>query len=380
MKKIFYFSVGLLILLLIFLVAYNFAFKNNVNDPAAAPKTEVFTQENDTVADAAPTAASIVNPINESLLGAAVSPDGAIYYYSLDDQALKKASLEGKDKAVLLSSLPGLPLRIIWSPKKDRALLLLKQTSGQSLWHFADLATKTLAPLKPEIGRLAWNNLGDKIFYQYTDPKNSARTLNIANPDGTDWKKLADLKNDSFIAAIPRSTSVSFWNRPTALEKTSFESVSLTGENRRTLLSEKFGADYLWAPDGEKVLVSASVEKGGTSILLNSMNNSGGEFHSLSIPTLVSKAVWSEDSKTLYYALPGSIPENAMLPDDYFDKPLATRDTFWKIDTSTGKQIRLIDLKDMTQNMDSIDLFLSPSEDALFFTERATRRLYRIDL
>jgi hypothetical protein len=128
------------------------------------------------------------------------------------------------------------------------------------------------------------------------------------------------------------------------------------------------------------VLVSASVGKGGTSILLNSMNNSGGEFHSLSIPTLVSKAVWSEDSKTLYYALPGSIPENAMLPDDYFDKPLATRDTFWKIDTSTGKQIRLIDLKDMTQNMDSIDLFLSPSEDALFFTERATRRLYRIDL
>jgi hypothetical protein len=78
MKKVFYFSIGLLILLLIFLVAYNFAFKNNVNDPAAAPKTEVFTQENDTVADAAPTAASIVNPINESLLGAAVSPDGAI--------------------------------------------------------------------------------------------------------------------------------------------------------------------------------------------------------------------------------------------------------------------------------------------------------------
>lgn len=380
MKKVFYFSVSLLLLVLIFLVAYNFAFKNNVNDPAAAPKVEVFTQEADPVTDAAPVSANITNPINESLLGAAVSEDGSIYYYSLDDQSLKKASLEGKDKSILLSSLPGLPIRIIWSPKKDRVLLLLNQANGQPLWHFADLATKTLVPLKPEIGRLAWNNLGDKIFYQYTDPKTNARTLNIANPDGTEWKKLADLKNDSFIAAIPRSTSVSFWNKPSALEKTSFESISLTGENRRTLLSDKFGADYLWSPNGEKVLVNVSVEKGGGSILLNSMNSDGGEFHSLSIPTLVSKVVWSEDSKTLYYALPGSLPENAMLPDDYFNKPIATKDTFWKIDTSTGKQIRLIDLKDITQNMDSSDLFLSPNEDALFFTERTTRKLYRIDL
>ena len=378
MKKVFYFSIGLLILVLIFLAAYNFAFKNNVHDPVADPK-EKNALPKMTDADTLMPAGSIQNPINEAILGAAVSDDGTVYYYSLDEKTLKKASSEGKDKSVLLSNLPGQPSRIIWSPKKDRVLLFLKQSNGQNLWHYADLATKTLVPLKPEMARLAWNNLGDKIFYQYTAGSNE-RTLNIANPDGSAWKKLGSLSQDSFIAPVPQSTAVSFWSRPSALEKTSFETVGLSGENRHTLLSDKFGADYLWAPDGEKVLVSVSDEKGGQNILLNVMNNNGGEFQNLSLPTFVSKAAWSKDNRTIYYALPGGLPDSATLPDDYYGKPLITKDTFWKMDINTGKKTRLTDLKDVTQNFDSSDLFLSPKEDILFFTDRTTHRLYRIDL
>ena len=378
MKKIFYISVGLLLLVLIFLAAYNFAFRNNVNDPVADPEKKA-SQEDAITSDAVPIVTNIQPLINEDILGTTIATDGTIYYYSIDDQALKKSSLEGKDKSILLSNLPGLPLRVAWSPQKDKVLVLLTQSSGQNLWHFADLTTKTLVPLRPEMSRLAWNNLGDKIFYQYTDPRSKERSLNISNPDGSSWKKLTFLYRDSFVAPIPQSTAVSFWGKPNALEKTYFEAVSLTGENRRTLLSEKFGADYLWSPNGEKVLISTSEEKGGHSIVLNIMNSSGGEFQGLSIPTLISKAVWAKDSKTVYYSLPGSLPENALLPNDYFDKPLNTRDTFWKVDTATGKKTRLADLKEVTKGFDSADLFLSPQEDALFFTDRVTHRLYRID-
>jgi len=376
-KKVFYFSVGLLLLVLIFLAAYNFAFKNNINDPVADADKKNAAE--DAAAREAQPATNIANPINENILGAAASPDGSLYYYSLDEQTLKKATLEGKDKSILLSNLPGKPLRIIWSPKRDRALLWLKQGGGRTLWHFADLATKTLIPLKPEVSRLVWNNLGDKVIYQHTDPASGERTLNMANPDGSGWTKLTALSHDSFIAPLPKSTSISFWNKPNALEKTSFETVGLSGENRRPLLSEKFGADYLWSPDGEKVLVSISENRGGGDMLLNLMNANGGEFQNLSIPTLVSKAAWSKDSETVYYALPGALPDNAMLPNDYFDKPLYTKDTFWKMDTATGKKTRLTDLKEVTQNFDSSGLFLSPAEDALFFTDRVTQRLYRID-
>jgi len=379
MKKVFYFSLGFLFLVLIFLVAYNFVFKNNVNDPAVNSNEKKITKE-EKIIETTPVSVSILPSLSESLSDASVSSDGFLYYYSLDDQSLKRATLEGKEKAVLLSNLPGTPNRIIWSLKKDKVLLSLKQSTGENIWHLVDLVTKTLTPLKAEISRIAWNNLGDKIFYQYTDFVTGKRTLNVARPDGTEWKKLADLSWDTFIAPIPQGANISFWSRPNAFEKTSFESISITGEGRKTLLSERFGVDYLWSPNGEKVLVSTSSEKGGKEILLSVMNANGGQLQSLAIPTFISKVTWSKDNKTIYFALPGSIPENSVLPNDYFDKPIHTKDTFWKMDITTGKKSRLAELKEVVQNFDSSNLFLSPDEDVLFFTDRTTKRLYRIEL
>ncbi|MDD2766863.1 MAG: hypothetical protein PHH40_03860 [Candidatus Moranbacteria bacterium] len=379
MKKVFYFSLGLLFLVLIFLGAYNFVFKNNVNDPTVAIDGKTLTNK-EPFTEEKPLSISISPFLNEDVSDVSISLDGFLFYYSLDDQALKKATLEGKDKTVLLSNLPGTPTRILWSPKKDRVLLFLKQSTGESFWYSVDIATKTLIPLKAEISRIAWNNLGDTLLYQYTDFTTGKRTLNTARPDGTAWKKIVDVSRDTYIAPIPQSASISFWSRPNAFEATSFESVGITGESRKTLLSEKFGADYLWSPNGEKVLVSTSSEKGGKGMFLGSMNANGGEFQSLATPTLISKVVWSKDNKTIYFALPGSIPENAVLPNDYFEKSLHTKDTFWKLDMSNGKKTRLTELKEVVQNFDSTNLLLSPDESTLFFTDRVTKRLYRIEL
>src|SRR6185369_12833809 len=244
-----------------------------------------------------------------------------------------------------------------------------------------DIAKKTIAPLKPEISRLSWDNLGEKIYYQYTDPATGMRTLNISNPDGSDWKKLADLGNkEVFIASVPESSMISFWNKPLAADASLIEMVSSTGEFRKTLFSVKFGADFLWSPNGQAALFSAGDEKNSHSPLLYEVQAKDGQVKSLGVPTFVSKTVWSKDGKTVYYALPGALPENAIVPDDYFSKPLYTKDTFWKMDTETGKKTRLIDLAESSQNLDSTSLFLSPNEDALFFTDRQTQKLHRIDL
>lgn len=379
MKKVFYASVGVLLLVLIFLLAYNVVFRHNENNPVAN-KEKKEQQKEDGFNETLGGAEKITSPLNESLLGATAGDDG-IYYYSFDDRSLKKYSTEGKGKEILMSNFPGTPTRILWSPKHDQVLLLLSQTGRQDLWYFADLRTKTLVPLKPEMSRLAWDNLGDKILYQYTDPRTKTRSLNISDPNGENWKRLADLNGrDSFFSSVPKSTLFSFWSRSNALEETSFETLNVTGENRQVLLTEKFGADYLWSPDGTRVLVSTSDQRGGHSLLLNIMNQNGGEFKNLAIPTLVSKVVWSKNGNVLYYALPGALPENAVLPNDYFDRPIYTKDTFWKIDLENGKRTRLLDLNEASQAFDSTNLFLSPSEDVLYFTDRQTKRLYRIDL
>lgn len=375
-KKIFYFSLSLFILALIFLGAYNFAFKNNINSPfAEKPALESGQKEIIAVAGEE----KIANVINEELIGAVASADGFLYYYSLDDQALKRSTLEGKSKTILISNLPGTATRVLFTKDQDQALLLLKQPGGGTLWHLANLQTKSLTPLKAEMGRLAWDNLGGKISYQYTDPVTGSRSLNIANPDGSEWKKLADLGvDDSFLASVPQSSLVSFWNRPTASSLAPLETVSIAGE-KRTFFSGVFGGDYSWSPDGDRLLISGSDSPNGEGFSLRVMQN-GGEARSLSLPTIITKTVWSKNDRVVYYALPGGLPENTLLPDDYFSKPLSTKDTFWKVDVTTGKKSRLIELKAGTRSFDSSDLFLSEEEEFLFFIDRTDKRLYRIEL
>lgn len=380
MRKLFYSSLSLFVLVIIFLLAYNFAFKTNIND-ATSPDTkkdEVATDK-EGFGKAAPinTASSVENPINENILGATVGDDNNIYYYSIDDQAFKKATLEGKNKTILLSNLPAKVIRIVWSPKKDAALILI-ENNPYPRWYSAVFATKTLTPLKPEITRAVWNNLGDKIYYLFKNPSGEF-SLNKANPDGSDWKDISLLdKKDYFLGAVPQSNSISFWSRPNALEETRFSATESDTKKTSPLFSGRFGGDYLWSPNGEKVLVSLSNQKGGP-LALGIINKTGGEFHSLNIPTFISKVVWSRDNNRLFYALPGGL-DGATLPNDYYGKNLASQDTFWQFDLGTGKSTRILELSDINQSFDSTDLVLSPKEDILFFTDRQTKRLYRIDL
>lgn len=378
-KKIFFISLFFFTLFLIILVAYKYAFKKDVSNPTSTDASP--TQELDQVLEETAPAVStkLENPINEEVIGAVTGPGGALFYYSFSDEALKKASFEGKDKEVLLSNLPGIVERVLWSPQRDALLLGLRQ-GGVLRFHHVDLTTKTLTPLKPAVSRAIWSQNGEKIYYQYT-ASNGERSLDTANPNGSSFSTLVSMGTiDHFLSAVPQSGRVAFWTRPTGLETTILESVEKNGEDKKTLLTNRYGADYLWSPNGKYILFSALRERAGSDISLALMNENGGEIRDLSIPTLVSKAVWSQDSKTLYYALPGNLPSENVLPNDYYQKPLYSEDTFWKIDIETGQKSRLLELTEGSPLLDSSELFLSNKEDYLFFTDRKSKKLYRIEL
>jgi len=185
---------------------------------------------------------------------------------------------------------------------------------------------------------------------------------------------------DSWIAPVPQSSFVSFWNSPNSFNETSLNLVSTVGGEVKKIFSGKFGSDYLWSPNGTKSLVSYAESKGGTKIWLALINSNGGEFQNLNIPTLVSKCVWSKDSKFIYYALPAFSSENSVLPNDYQGGKVSSVDTFWKMDVATGKSERIVEVKDINSPYDASNLFLSPSEDILFFINKKDGKLYGINL
>jgi len=379
MKKIFIISTSLFGITLLFLGVYNFAFRNNPNNPTVDGEKQVESKRETEKIFAENTKNAIISPVTDiPAYGPTLLDDSHIAYFN--ERSLKQASLGGGAEETLIKDLPGKILRAVWSPDRKQVLVSFDTGSGQR-WYDLDLRDKSAKPLKTGVSSPTWSNLSERIFYFYADSVAKKISLNSAKPDGSDWKEVAPITiPGAFIATAPESAIISFWNKPSAFEETSLYTIPVSGGEPKRIFSGKFGADYLWSPDGTKILISNTLSKGGSEVRLGTVDRDGQGFQTIQAPTIVSKAVWSKDGKTIYYALPLSIPENAILPNDYFSRPIYSEDSFWKMDVTTGKNDRIVDPKEIGAGFDSIDPFLDRNENYLYFTDRISGKLYRVQL
>ncbi len=378
-KKIFIISLTLFCIALLFFGIYSLAFKKPATELPVAEKkaTEVVTPKIPPKVSTAP----ITAISDEAVLAPTLAKDtNAIKYYAKSNGRVYQIDFDGNGKRTFSDKeLIGLN-DVLWSPDKSR--VITKFTSaGTTKFYYYDYTELKSLPLKNNVDEIAWQNSGNRIFYKYYDPATKKRTLNISDPDGTNWVKLADINfHNISIAQIPQSSLVSFWNKPDAFFETILKSVPIIGGEEKTLLKGVFGANYLWSDNGSLALVSHSDAKGGAKIQLSLINSNGGEFKNLDLPTFTSKCVWLKDNVNLYCAMPAKIPTSAILPNDYDQEKFHTADTFWKINTTTGEKNRIIELDKITAEYDAINLFLNNDESILFFTNRTDGKLYRITL
>jgi hypothetical protein len=302
-----------------------------------------------------------------------------IKYYDSQNGTVWRISPEGKEKTQVSEAvLKGLK-SVLWSPDNTKVLTIIEK-NGRDFFYEYDYSSNKGIPLKEGLDSVTWDNIGAKIFYKYYDAVNNKRSLNIANPDGSSWQKIADIEARNIsIESVPLSAAVSYWNFPSANEETKLQIVSATGGDARTIFSGKWGADYLWAPDGSKLIVSSLTENKGGSTTLGFVSLNG-EYQDLGVPTFASKCVWSQDSNTIYYTIPGGIPEGSIIPNDYNDNKFTTKDTFWKMNSSTGEKERIVEVKDINGQYDASNLFLSADESSLYFINKVDQKLYRIEL
>ncbi|MEK7598134.1 MAG: hypothetical protein AAB487_00150 [Patescibacteria group bacterium] len=385
-KKIFFISSLLLAIVLLLWGVYYLSFKKpaekvaEVQKQNEVPATE--TQESSpTQAQKTKSDAKIFPVSEEPVLGPIFADsEQVVKYYSKENGKTYQIDPDGNGKKVISEKdLPGLT-GVYWSPSKTKVLTKFSKGNGQSQFFYYDYANRRGMPLKNNLDFVVWQN-NDKIFYKYFDPASQKRSLNIANPDGTGWEKITELNYKNIvIAPVPQSGLVSFWTNPDANSETVLQSVSIVGQSSKILFTGKFGVDYLWNNNGTKALLSHSDAKGGTKIRLAVINDQGGEYKNLEMPTFVTKCVWTRDNKTVYCALPGSIPESAILPNDYYAGKFNTTDTFWKVNTQTGEKERIVALDKIQGSFDASTLFLNYDESILFFVNKSDGKLYRADL
>ncbi len=384
MKKFFIITAVLFGILLLFFLIYNFLFKNNAFNGKVENVAVISNEPEQSASKQSATPKDVKIAAftdGESLAPFFDAKDKALMFLSPDDKTLKETPLStGQPKTVATFSF--VPKDIVWSPDGNRALVKKSDTEW-ALFARPESGNgdPSISMLKLGIESPAWTSLGDRIVYKYFDAKTKKRTINISNPDGSDWKTIGETPFQFLeMAPVPKSSTVALWNRGDAFEKTSLKILPVVGGDMREIFSSNYGADYRFSPDGSHILVSDSVEKGSSSISIALLNDQGGGYVNLFIPSLVGKAVWSRNSRFVYYALPGSIPAGSILPNDYYRKPILTTDTFWKVDVETGEKSRVVDPNDINQNYDAENLVLDADETALFFRNRYDGKIYRISL
>ena len=384
-KKIFAISTLVLVLLVGAIFVYNFAFKKST-PPVTTPKT---TDEGKTsnapakTPDSAKQTSDAIIAISDStVFGAILAPDGnTIYSFAGENGQLNQIDLAGKLQKVISTEEFRDIQSILWNKLKNRAIVKRENGPGKSRFLLLDLTQKIVTPLKDNIDSVAWSGLGDKIIYKYYDSKTQTRNLNISDPNGSNWRKLADIGYFSAeISSIPGSSDISFWPSPDAFISSSVNLIGFGGENKKEIMKDRFGVDLLWSPDGKTAAVSSTDQKGGKKTDLAIMNSDGGQYRALNFPTFAKKCTWSADSKFLFCAMPGNIPESSILPNEWQNGTVQTADTFWKIEIATGKKDRLIETDKINGSFDALNPFLSQDEKTMFFVNKTDGKLYKLSL
>ncbi len=373
-KKIFIISTVLLLITGVFFGIYYVAFKPK---DAAVSEATVSVEKAPEKSITDVLLEKITNITSERVLGYGFGPNGdTIRYVDALSGKLWTMTVRGTNREELSAQTEGVPTAAQWSVDSDG--VVMKYADGKIVVHEISAQKKTV--LRSGMDDVVWARIPGKILYKYYNADNAERSLNFANADGTQWKKIADLPfRATRFVQIPSSIFAVFWPQGSHDVTTELYHVSTATESSpQKIFDGKRGADFAPSPTGDKILMSVTNDNGTST--LATIDVRGQNYTDLQVPTVVAKTVWARDGVHIYYAQPTDVPQNATMPDDYFAKKFTTHDTFYKMDVTTGKKERVIDLEAITQQFDATDLKLSTSGDTLFFVNRADGLLYRIAL
>lgn len=318
----------------------------------------------------------LMKVVDKNVKGATTVAGAAqVIYY--DNQKFLLASFEGKVR----NSLGAYPfvkvLDIQWHPAKEKALV-----NDNGIYYLYFLNDNSANEFKENVDIAAWDAYGDRVVYKSFDASSNKRRIEIANPSGEEAQVLAEdipfKKVD--LAISPKGDKICYFPIPDSALEGTLSCIDVRSKEQTDIHKGSYGADYLWSPNGKKVLVSFAQERTGNRLVLGVMSSNGGEFKGLKFSSSVKKCVWAKDNNHIFCGAMNGLPNHAVLPNDWEDKKFASSDTFWEINTDNGKRIRIVDLEQTPGHLDGAEYFLDQGESNLFFTDRKTGNLYRIKL
>ena len=384
LKKILIIIISVLILALIGLLIYNLFIKPPKEvglGPGELPDGEEGEEEEEEEEEITPRPELKVKAIStERVLAPTLSADGLrVIYYSQYNGNVWQSAFDGssliKISSVVLDDLA----KIIWSPDKIKVISIYHDAEENISKSFYDYNTGKVALLDPSIQESAWSPNSDKIVYQYTNELIDVNNLGTANPDGTNWQNIFQVRMKN-INLDWIGSEIAFYEKASGLALSSLFLLDLPTKELTKILSNTYGMAIKWSPQGNKILYSKTNSE-GKHIGLYVILKDGSKEANIQTSTLAEKCAWSQDDRSIFCAVPKIIGIDEVLPDNFYKGSFISDDEFWKINLETGERTILLEPWEKGEEIyNAIDLFLSPLEDYLFFVNKLDGLLYSVEL
>lgn len=288
------------------------------------------------------------------------SPEGA-FESNFDGSNLKKFS------SIVIPNL----IEVLWSNDASKALILNYDDNYNIGRYIYDYSISKAYPIPNDIHFITFSPDGNQIIY------NRNSSIYIANLDFTNPTIiLSNFQIDDAVLNWISSEKILIKTPPSGLVSSFALIYDLKVKELKLLLENLNGLNIKSSFDKTNILYS-STDSDGKNISLAVINSNSQNKKNLNIKTLADKCVFSQDNRTIFCAVPREIPDDAILPDDYYKDKIDFTDDIWRINIETGEK-KLIEGIDIDINADN--LLLSPQENYLFFINKKDGNLYSLKL
>ena len=303
---------------------------------------------------------------------------GDILYYNKGKNEFYKIDSSGQ-KSLLSEKNFYQVQNIIWSSQRDRAIL--EYPDGNKILY--DFTNDKQITLDKNWSDFSFSADGQTIGLKIDSDNSDNRWLAEMNDDGTGLKILESLGDNADkvqVALSPNNQVVAFSATGDAMgyDQQEILFIGAHGENFRSIVVEGRGFEGAWSPQGNRIIYSVWNSDSGYRPTLWTTeaegDNIGKNRKSLDLGTWVDKCTFSSDNQNVYCAVPRELPEGSgMMPE-----VVTSGDDFYKINLDTGVKTFLARPDAGTFNVNSI--FLSSEENFLYFSDKDSGQLYKIQL
>ena len=304
-----------------------------------------------------------------------LSSDGKVQYYNPRDGKFYRIDENG-NKVAMSDKVFYSVQDVTWAPSSDKAILEYPDGS-KILYNFT---TKKQVSMPSHWEDFSFSPDSNKLVSKSMslDPANN--WLIVSNDDGSQATAIEKIGTNSNIVYpdwSPNQQVVGIYTNGVDFNRQEVFFIGQNEENFKSTIIEGRGLEFQWSEEGSTMLYSVW----NTGDNLNprlwvvdaSVDSIGNNRTSLDLATWASKCNYATDTE-IYCAVPESLPQGAGLFPDLAND---TKDLLYKIDLKNGSK-QLIAIPDGAYNVSEI--MIPADQKNLFFTDKTTGELYKVEL